>query len=138
MSFQFILSGEYQQNFDLNFKRALRDIATEEGCYVLCTWKFLSECRSSFLIYIYIYTYKYIHIQIYTYTNIYIYIYIFTLFWLASVKILIYTNIPISSTLPIDCKGSPFLDKDHNHIITGNLKIITNNKLHKPFSKSSK
>ena len=132
MSFQFILSGEYQRNFDLNFKRALRDITTEEGYYVLCTWKLLSECRSSFLIFIYIYIY------IHTYTNVYIYIYILTLFCPASVKILIYTNIPISSTLPIDCKGSPFLDKDHNHIITGNLKIITNNKLHKPFSKSSK
>ena len=35
MSFQFILLGEYQLNFDLNFKRALPDIRTEEGYYVL-------------------------------------------------------------------------------------------------------
>ena len=35
VSFQFILSGEYQQNFDLNFKQGLRDITTEEGHYVL-------------------------------------------------------------------------------------------------------
>ena len=28
------LSGKYQQNFDLNFKRALRDITTKEGFYV--------------------------------------------------------------------------------------------------------
>ena len=35
MSFQFILSGEYQLNFDLNFKRALPDFITEEGYYVL-------------------------------------------------------------------------------------------------------
>ena len=28
------LSGKYQQNFDLNFKRALRYITTKEGFYV--------------------------------------------------------------------------------------------------------
>ena len=39
------LSGKYQQNFDLNFKRALRDITTKEGFYV---WKILPEWRSSF------------------------------------------------------------------------------------------
>ena len=35
VSFQFVLSGEYQLNFDLNFKLALHDITTEEGYYVL-------------------------------------------------------------------------------------------------------
>lgn len=34
--------------------------------------------------------------------------------------------------------GSPFGDKDHNYIIAGILKIITNNKLQKRFPKSSK
>ena len=34
-----------------------------------------------------------------------------------------------------DCIGSPFKDKDHNHIITGNLKIIEDNKLRKFFPK---
>ena len=40
--------------------------------------------------------------------------------------------------LPCECEGSPFIDKDHNHIITGNLKIIHNNKLRKLFSKGPK
>ena len=35
MSFQFILSEEYQLNFDLSFKRALQDITTEEEHYIL-------------------------------------------------------------------------------------------------------
>ena len=34
-----------------------------------------------------------------------------------------------------DCIGSPFVDKDHNHFIKGNLKIIKNNKLRKFFLK---
>ena len=32
-------------------------------------------------------------------------------------------------TLPFECKGSPFEGKDHYHIITDDLKIITTNKL---------
>ena len=28
-----------------------------------------------------------------------------------------------------DCASSPFVDKDHKHIVTGDLRIITNNKL---------
>ena len=30
-------------------------------------------------------------------------------------------------TLPCECTGSPFVDKDPNHIMTGNLNIIINN-----------
>ena len=30
------------------------------------------------------------------------------------------------------------MDKDHNHVVTVNLKIIMNNKLHKLFSKGPK
>ena len=33
--------------------------------------------------------------------------------------------------LPCNCEGSPFIDNNHGHIITGNLKIIKNNKLRK-------
>ena len=47
-----------------------------------------------------------------------------------------------NSAFPCDCLGSSFVNKDHNHIITGNLKIIdTNkllNKLHNLFSKGLK
>ena len=43
-----------------------------------------------------------------------------------------------NSTLPCECSGSQFIDKDHNHVITGNLKIISNNKLRKLFSKGPK
>ena len=39
------------------------------------------------------------------------------------------------STLPSDCTDSRFVDKDLNHIINGNLKIIENNKLCKHFRK---
>ena len=42
------------------------------------------------------------------------------------------------SILPCECEGSPFIDKDHKHIITGNLKIIKNNKLRKLFCKGPK
>ena len=63
MSFQFVLSGEYQLNFDLNFKRALQDITTEEGYYVLES--FFQNFKVVFW-YLYIYC---------IYTNIY-YIYI--------------------------------------------------------------
>ena len=41
-------------------------------------------------------------------------------------------------TSPCECKGSPFLYKDHNQIKTGHLKTIDYIKLHKLFSKSSK
>lgn len=40
-----------------------------------------------------------------------------------------------NSTLHCDCRSSPFKDKDRNHIITGNLKIIDNIKLYNFFSK---
>ena len=40
-----------------------------------------------------------------------------------------------NSNFPCECTGNSFVGKDHNHIITGNLKIITDNKLHKFFSK---
>ena len=58
MSFQFILSGEYQQTLDLDFKRALRDIRSEKGCYVLESFCQNVEVVSYFL-YIFL-TYIYI------------------------------------------------------------------------------
>lgn len=33
------------------------------------------------------------------------------------------------------CEGSNFIDKDHKHIVTGNLRIKTNNKLKKLLTK---
>ena len=61
MSFQFILSGEYQQTLDLDFKRALRDIRSEKGCYVLKSFcqnvEVVSYFLYIFLTYIYIYIY---------------------------------------------------------------------------------
>ena len=44
----------------------------------------------------------------------------------------------LDDTLPSYYTGSPFVHKDHNHVIKGNLKIIENNKLRKLFSESSK
>lgn len=38
----------------------------------------------------------------------------------------------------LDDNSTLNFDKDNNHIITGNLKIISNNKLSKLFSKRSK
>ena len=55
-----------------------------------------------------------------------------------------YDNIDVKAflddnfTLPCNCTGSPFVDKDHNHIITRNLKIINKNKSRKLFSKVSR
>ena len=43
-----------------------------------------------------------------------------------------------SSTLPCKCSKSPFKDKDHGHIITGDLRMIQNNKLRKLFTKGRK
>ena len=43
-----------------------------------------------------------------------------------------------NTSLPCHCNGSRFVDQHHQHIITGNLKIITNNKLRKLFSKGPK
>lgn len=37
----------------------------------------------------------------------------------------------ITRLCPCDCTGSPFVDKDRNHIITGNLKFFDNSKLRK-------
>ena len=43
-----------------------------------------------------------------------------------------------NSTLSCECTISQSVDKDHNHNIRGNLKIIFNNKLWKLFSKCPK
>ena len=40
--------------------------------------------------------------------------------------------------LPHNCDQSPFVDNDHLQIITGDLRMIKNNKLGKLFSKDSK
>ena len=43
-----------------------------------------------------------------------------------------------NSTFSCECTGCSFVNKYHNHIITGNLKVITNNKLWKLFTKATK
>ena len=40
-----------------------------------------------------------------------------------------------NSVLSYYCGASNFIDKDHQHIVTGNLRIKTNNKLKKLFTK---
>ena len=42
------------------------------------------------------------------------------------------------SSLPCDCQGSQYIDKDHGHILTGDLRIIQNNKLRKILCKGPK
>ena len=42
------------------------------------------------------------------------------------------------ATYPCFCNGSPFVDGDHGHIVTGDLRIIQNNKLRKLFVKGPK
>ena len=42
------------------------------------------------------------------------------------------------NTLPCNCDNSPFVDTHHRHIVTGNLKIIRNNKLRKLLTKGPK
>jgi len=42
------------------------------------------------------------------------------------------------STLPCNCESSPFNDVDHGHVITGDLKIVQNNKLRKLLAKGPK
>ena len=42
------------------------------------------------------------------------------------------------STYPCFCNGSSFVDKDHGHIVTGDLRIVQNNKLRKIFVKGPK
>ena len=37
------------------------------------------------------------------------------------------------ATYPCVCKDSPFVDWHHGHIVTGDLRIIQNNKLRKLF-----
>ena len=43
-----------------------------------------------------------------------------------------------NSTVPCESTGCSFVDKYHHHVMTGNLKIITNDKLRKFFSKAPK
>ena len=42
------------------------------------------------------------------------------------------------SILPCQCANSPFSDKHHGHIISGDLRLIKNNKLRKLFTKGPK
>ena len=42
------------------------------------------------------------------------------------------------SELPCHCNDSPYIDKNHGHIMTGDLKIIQNSKLRNLFSKGPK
>lgn len=37
-----------------------------------------------------------------------------------------------------NCCNSPYTDKNQGHIVTGNLRLIKNNQLHKHFCKASK
>ena len=41
----------------------------------------------------------------------------------------------ISNSYICECEGSQFCDTNHKHIVTGDLSIISNNKLRKLFSK---
>ena len=43
-----------------------------------------------------------------------------------------------NSILPCQCSNSSFSDKNHGHIISGDLRLIKNNKLRKLFSKGPK
>ena len=43
-----------------------------------------------------------------------------------------------SSILPCSCADSPFIDRHHGHIITGDLRIVQNNKLRKLLAKGPK
>ena len=47
------------------------------------------------------------------------------------------TSFDNDSTLLCGCTDSPSVDKDHNHVITGNLKIIDGNELRKLFFQGS-
>ena len=42
------------------------------------------------------------------------------------------------NSLPCDCQNSPFKDSHHGHIITGDLRIVSNNKLRKILCKGPK
>ena len=42
------------------------------------------------------------------------------------------------NNLPCDCNNSPFKDPDHGHIVTGDLRIVQNNKLRKLLCKGPK
>ena len=41
-------------------------------------------------------------------------------------------------SLPCCCASSPFIDKDHQHIITGDLRIVENTRLRKLLSRGPK
>ena len=56
--------------------------------------------------------------------------------WLS--RIYIYRVIANTNSLPCCQAGSPFIHKDHGHILTGDLLIIKNNKLRKLTCKSPK
>ena len=43
-----------------------------------------------------------------------------------------------NSSLTCECTGSPFVDKDHNQMITGNLKLINSNNFLKNFQSTPK
>ena len=43
-----------------------------------------------------------------------------------------------NNTLPCDCHNSPFMDSDHNHILTGDLNIISDSKLKALITKGPK
>ena len=43
-----------------------------------------------------------------------------------------------TDSLPCKCNDSPFVDKYHKHIVTGDLRIIKNNTLRKLFIKGPK
>ena len=43
-----------------------------------------------------------------------------------------------NTILPCDCAGSPFVDPDHNHILTGDLNIVSDSKLRGLIAKGPK
>ena len=42
------------------------------------------------------------------------------------------------NNLPYNCTTSPFTDPNHGHIVTGDIRIVQNNKLKKPLCKGLK
>ena len=47
----------------------------------------------------------------------------------------VYNNV---DAYPCHCNGSSFVDSDHGHVVTGDLRIVDNNKLRKLFVKGPK
>ena len=74
----------------------------------------------------YIYIYIYI-LCMYNIYNIYVCMYVF-----------MYDILDNMNNLPCNCTTSPFTDPNHRHIVTGDIRIVQNNKLRKLLCKGPK